>query len=84
MKEKLYNLQVPIDTDLELALKKLAKEDDRTLRVYCRRILQDHVDQKRGNIEVSNNGNKESNQSEVIKNNEESKKKPRVGALTKK
>lgn len=43
MKEKPYNLQVPIDKNLELSLKKLAEEDDRTLRAYCRRILQDHV-----------------------------------------
>lgn len=43
MKEKPYNLQVPIDKNLELALKKLAEEDDRTLRAYCRRILQEHV-----------------------------------------
>ncbi|WP_290063453.1 hypothetical protein [Paraclostridium bifermentans] len=43
MKEKPYNLQVPIDRNLELALKQLAEEDDRTLRAYCRRILQDHV-----------------------------------------
>ncbi|GAA0103242.1 hypothetical protein UT300012_39590 [Paraclostridium bifermentans] len=43
MKEKTYNLQVPIDRNLELALKQLAEEDDRTLRAYCRRILQDHV-----------------------------------------
>ena len=43
MKEKPYNLQVPIDKDLELALKELAKEDDRTLRSYCKRVLQNHV-----------------------------------------
>lgn len=43
MKEKPYNLQVPIDKELELALKELAKEDDRTLRAYCKRVLQEHV-----------------------------------------
>lgn len=63
MKEKPYNLQVPIDRNLELALKQLAEEDDRTLRAYCRRILQDHV--KNLGKEV-NSGSKEVNSSTQI------------------
>lgn len=41
---KVYNLQIPISKDLESKLKELAKQDERHLRVYCRRLLQDHVD----------------------------------------
>lgn len=81
MSEKTYNLQVTIDKDLELALKKLAKEDDRTLRGYCRRILQEHV--KSVLNESDFNDNKADNI--VIDENIENKvKKKKVGALIKK
>ena len=43
MAKEVYNLQVPIDLDLAKTLRELADEDDRTLRAYCKRILQDHV-----------------------------------------
>ncbi|MDK0695881.1 hypothetical protein P5E93_14855 [Clostridium perfringens] len=86
MKEKPYNLQVPIDKNLELELKKLAEEDDRTLRAYCRRILQDHVKNVRKEIPMIE---------EVIEIKEEPQvtetviedikpKKKKVGSLTKK
>lgn len=86
MKEKPYNLQVPIDNNLAVELKKLAEEDDRTLRAYCRRILQDHVKNVRKEIPMIE---------EVIEIKEEPQvtetviedikpKKKKVGALIKK
>lgn len=39
-----YNLQVPISPQLEKKLKELAKDDGRSLRQYCRKILEAHAD----------------------------------------
>lgn len=46
MKSEIYNLQIPIDKNLESLLKKLADEDDRALRNYCKKVLQEHVKNK--------------------------------------
>ena len=40
MSKDIYNLQIPITKELESQLRELAKLDERTIRVFCRRILQ--------------------------------------------
>ena len=45
MSKDIYNLQIPITKELEAQLRKLAEIDERTIRVFCRRILQKHVDE---------------------------------------
>lgn len=52
MNKSTYNLQIPISKELEIKLKDLAKEDERSLRVFCKKILQDYVD---GKITIDNN-----------------------------
>lgn len=56
MKKDYYNLQVPIDKTLETTLKELAEEDDRSLRSYCKKILQEHVN--RLNLNIKTNSSK--------------------------
>lgn len=46
MKSEIYNLQIPIDKNLQSLLKQLADEDDRALRNYCKKVLQEHVKNK--------------------------------------
>lgn len=90
MSDKPYNLQVPIDKELELALKELAKEDDRTLRAYCKRVLQEHVKNLGKEMPITIKGVKQE-QSQQIENTNVAdtqeptvpKKKKKVGALTK-
>ena len=45
MSKDIYNLQIPITKELESQLRELDKLDERTIRVFCRRILQNHVDE---------------------------------------
>ena len=40
MSKDVYNLQIPISKELEAQLRELAEIDERTIRVFCRRILQ--------------------------------------------
>lgn len=65
MSREIYNLQVPINSNLANELKRLADEDDRTLRAYCRRILQDYVNnldnKEKSSTEINNPDNKEKN-----------------------
>lgn len=46
MKSEIYNLQIPIEKNLQLLLKQLADEDDRALRNYCKKVLLEHVKNK--------------------------------------
>ena len=82
MKEKFYNLQVPIDKNLELVLKELAKEDDRTLRAYCKRVLQNHVKNLGRETQIVTKEN--TNIKEEASVFEDKPKKKKVGALIKK
>lgn len=43
MDNKEYRLQVAISIELSEKLKRMAKEDDRTLRAFCKRILESYV-----------------------------------------
>ena len=52
MSKDIYNLQIPITKELEAQLRKLAEIDERTIRVFCRRILQKHVDENLDLLEV--------------------------------
>lgn len=85
MAKEIYNLQVPIDVSLANTLKQLADEDDRTLRAYCKRILQDHV--KNLGKEISNSYTISKDivqENEVTQETEQSIKKKKVGQLIKK
>ena len=49
MSKEMYNLQIPIEKELAEKLKQLAKEDERSLRVYCRNILKQYLN---GNMTI--------------------------------
>lgn len=85
----IYNLQVPIPITLAEQLKLLAKEDDRNLRTYCKKVLEAHVNGSgiSGIIrEVQNvTGPTETAVTvDEIQETEEPVKKPKVGKLLKK
>lgn len=42
---KNYNLQIPIDKELECKLRTIADKEDRALRSLCRRILQSYAEE---------------------------------------
>lgn len=44
MGKDIYKLQIPISTELAEQLKYLANQDERSLRSYCRRLIQQHID----------------------------------------
>ncbi len=67
MSKDIYNLQIPITKELEAQLRELAEIDERTIRVFCRRILQKHVDE---NLELLK-GPKEANTKDSHMPNEE-------------
>ncbi|MBP3929516.1 MAG: hypothetical protein J6D47_08125 [Peptostreptococcaceae bacterium] len=50
MSKDVYNLQIPISKELEAQLRELAEIDERTIRVFCRRILQKYVDENLGRL----------------------------------
>lgn len=43
MEKSKYYLQIPITKELETQLKHLAKIDERSLRIFCKKILEDYV-----------------------------------------
>lgn len=43
MENNMYNLQIRITKELESQLKHLAKLDERSLRIFCKKILEDYV-----------------------------------------
>ena len=50
MSKDVYNLQIPISKELEAQLRELAEIDERTIRVFRRRILQKYVDENLGRL----------------------------------
>lgn len=84
MSKEIYNLQVPISKDLENKLRQLAEEDERNLRVFCRRILQSYVD--KCGFDFTNKIDETvekilSEQSSVSSEKPNENKKPKVGGL---
>ncbi|MGL5507244.1 MAG: hypothetical protein ACRDB0_04995 [Paraclostridium sp.] len=51
-KKQLYNLQIPIERELEAQLRFLANEDDRALRTFCKRVLKQYAKEHAANITV--------------------------------
>lgn len=57
---KNYNLQIPIDKQLECKLRTIADKEDRALRTLCRRILQSYVDEyEKNEIEVQSDNSED-------------------------
>ncbi|WP_195251949.1 hypothetical protein [Romboutsia sp. 1001713B170207_170306_H8] len=80
MSKETYNLQIPISTSFKDILKELADEDDRALRVYCRRVLEEHVKSLGKDIENKDKTNKENvTTKDVTKETEPTK--PKVGGF---
>lgn len=89
MDNKEYRLQVAISIELSEKLKRMAKEDDRTLRAFCKRILESYVDERESinakQILIPNENELDNqiskNEITTINDNEPAKKKMKVGAL---
>lgn len=50
MEKSKYYLQIPITKELETQLKHLAKIDERSLRIFCKKILEDYVKNVSGEV----------------------------------
>lgn len=88
MYNKDYRLQVVISAELSEKLKRMAKEDDRTLRAFCKRILESYVNERESDNsesmikELSEKVNIINSELSVeINKNEIPEKKSKVGAL---
>lgn len=67
MSKEIYNLQIPIPTEMAEELKILADEDDRSLRAYCRQIIKDFLADKKNPITPPVKNTEDTNDGEVEK-----------------